>query len=116
MHQCQQGERFRSLARRMFRQDGSQPYRFIAELPTDGRLRVAREVALREHKVKNLVYGRQSRVILLAGKVHFAKRKLSQTAAGSTEAFVDVGFAGKQSKGNLRNSEAAEGLESQHQL
>src|SRR5712691_6289663 len=116
MHQCQQGERFRSLARGIFRQDGSQPYRFVAKLPTDSHLPVGREVALREYKVQDLVYGRQSRGILLAGKLLGAKRKFPQTAAGSTEAVVDVVFAGKQSKRNLANTEAAEGLESQHQL
>jgi len=61
------------------------------------------------------VYGRQSRGILLAGKLPGVKRKLPQTAAGSTEAFVDVGFAGKQSKRDFPNFEAARVLQSQHQ-
>src|SRR5713101_1967534 len=61
MHQSQQRKRFRSLAYRMFRQDGSQPYRFVAKLPADDRLRVGRKVALREHKVENFTYGWQSR-------------------------------------------------------
>src|SRR5712664_3264198 len=112
MHQCQQGERFRSLACRMFGQNGSQPYRFVAELPTDSHLRVGREVALGEYKVQDLMYGRQSRGILGGGKLPGAKRKFPQTAASPTETFVDVGFAGKQSKRNLPNTKAAEGLES----
>jgi hypothetical protein len=38
----------------MFRQDRSQAYRFVAELPTDSHLRVGREVALREYKVQTV--------------------------------------------------------------
>src|SRR5258708_1771363 len=116
MHQCQQSERFWSLARRMFRQNGSQPYRFVAEFATNSHLCVGREVALCEYKVENPMDGRQSGGILLASKLLGAKRKFPQTAAGSTEAFVDVGFAGKQSQRNFPNTEAAEGLESEHQL
>ncbi len=40
MHQSQQRERFRSIPYRMLRQDGSQPYGFVAKLSADGRLRV----------------------------------------------------------------------------
>src|SRR5882757_8357010 len=41
---------------------------------------------------------------------------LAQMAAGSTEAFVYVRFAGKQPQRNLPDIEAAEGLQSEHQL
>ena len=48
MHQTQQGKCLRSLAYRVFRKDGSQPYRFVTKLPADCHLRVGRKVALRK--------------------------------------------------------------------
>jgi hypothetical protein len=54
--------------------------------------------------------------MLLTGKLPKTTRQFPQTAAGSTEAFVHIGFAGKQPERNLANIETTEGLQSQDEL
>src|SRR4051812_42542154 len=100
----------------MFHQNRSQPYRFVTKLPADSHLTVGRKVALGEQDIEDLVHAGQSRRTLLSGKLPETTWQFPQTAAGSTEAFVYIGFAGKQPKRNLPNIETTERLQSEDQL
>jgi hypothetical protein len=116
MHQRKQRRRLGGLSDRVIREDVGQPYRFGAELTTDGRVRVRGEVALREDEIEDRAHAGETRRVLLTRELVRGRWPRSQALARSTEAFVDIGFAGEQPSRDLPHFKAAQDLQGQDDL